>query len=222
MAEEGKSNGETGKETVAKADFDAKVAELEKANKELEDMRLEVFSPEYLDFLDKGDKSKEAPKEEPKKEPTDDGFKNLTPRQLYEKAKADAKTEMAGELEKVKTEAVSTTDKAQRQRDVAAFARSHEDYETFRPIMYGLSLDPKNKDLSLQELYDASKLHVANIHGTPSKEEQERQKRLATEKPGGSSESLAADEKYKKMTPEAIAKEAAVELEAKLGPLTPV
>ena len=218
MAEDTKPNGDAGKETVAKADFDAKVAEVDKANKELEDMRLEVFSQDYLDFLDNKDKGK-APSKEAPKETTDDDFKNLTPKQLYEKAKADAKAEMAGEFEKVKTEAVTTTDKAQRQRDVAAFARSHEDYETYRPIMYGISLDPKNKDLSLQELYDKSKAHVANIHGQPSEAEKERQKKLASEKPGGSSGSFEEDEKYKKMTPEAIGKEALEETKAKLGPI---
>ena len=221
MTVEGNPNGEAGKETVAKADFDAKVAELERSNKELEDMRLEVFSQDYLDFLDNKDKGKvkEPPKGDEKKDLTDEDLKGLTPKQIIEKAKELAKQELAADIEKAKTDVASTMGKEQRQRDVAAFARSHEDYEIYRPIMYGISLDPKNKYLTVQELYEKSKAHVANIHGTPSKEEQERQKKLASEKPGGSSESLAAEEKYKKMTPEAIAKEAAAETEAKLGPI---
>jgi len=43
------------------------------------------------------------------------------------------------------------------EREIADFARQHEDFEQLRPIMYELSLDPKNKDLSLQELYDIAK-----------------------------------------------------------------
>jgi hypothetical protein len=216
-----KNGDNAGKETVAKADFDAKVAEVDKMSKELEDMRLEVFSQDYLDFLDNKDKGKgkETSVKEGNKELTDDDLKGLTPKQIIEKAKELAKQELAADIEKAKTDVASTMGKEQRQRDVAAFARGHEDYEIYRPIMYGISLDPKNKDLTLQELYEKSKAHVANIHGTPSKEEQERQRKLASEKPGGSSESLASEEKYKNMTPEAIAKETAAEVEAKLGPI---
>jgi hypothetical protein len=211
-------NGDVGKEMVAKADFDAKSAEVDKMSKELEEMRLEVFSPDYMDFLDKKDKAP-APVKDEKKETTDDELKNLTPRQLLDKAKEMAKAELREDIEKAKVDAVSSVDKSQRQREVASFARGHEDYETYRPIMYGLSLDPKNRDLSLNELYEKSKAHVANIHGTPSKEEQERQKKLTSEKPGGSSGSYEEDAKYKKMTPEAIAKEAADETRTKLGPI---
>ncbi len=214
----GGDGGETGEqkaETVAKADFDAKIAELDKTNKELEDMRLEVFSPDYLDFLDSKDKSKVNPAEriEPKEE---EDLSKLTPRQILDRAKAEAKLELQGEIEKAKKEAISSVASEQTKREVAVFARSHEDFETYRPIMYGLSLDPKNKDLSLGELYEKSKEHVSRIHTTPTKEEQERQARMKTEKPGGNSESF---EKYVKMSPEAIAKEAMEETKAKLGPM---
>lgn len=202
-------------ETVAKADFDAKIAELDKTNKELEDMRLEVFSPDYLDFLDSKDKSKVNPAEkiEPKGE---EDLSKLTPRQILDRAKAEAKLELQGEIEKAKKDAISSVASEQTKREVAVFARSHEDFETYRPIMYGLSLDPKNKDLSLGELYEKSKEHVSRIHTTPTKEEQERQARMKTEKPGGNNESF---EKYVKMSPEAIAKEAMEETKAKLGPM---
>lgn len=43
------------------------------------------------------------------------------------------------------------------EKEVADFARQHEDLEQLRPIMYELSLDPKNAGLSLQELYDMAK-----------------------------------------------------------------
>lgn len=211
------ANGGGQAETVAKADFEAKAQEAEKLKQELEDMRLEVFSPAYMEFLDakeKGGKGKEEDK--PKLDLSDDELSKLTPKQILEKAKEQAKAELRGEIETAKKEAVSTVDKDRRQREVAAFARANEDFETYRPIMYGLSLDPKNKDLTLTELYDKAHEHVKRIHTEPSKEEKERQARMATEKPGGSSESF---EKYSKMSPEQVAKESLEEVKSKLGPI---
>jgi len=215
----GQTNGDQGKDTVSKADFDAKTSELTKAQQELDDMRLEVFSPEYMAFLDAKDsrgaeKSREADKG--KVELSDDDLKGLTPRQLMEKAKELAKEELRADIAAAKNDAVSTVGKETRAREVASFARSHEDFETYRPIMYGISLDHKNKDLSLQELYEASKAHVARIHTEPSAEEKARQARLASEKPGGDSQSF---EKYRKMTAEDTAKESLQEVKDKLGPI---
>ena len=211
--------GDEGKtETVSKVDFDTKVSELTKSQQELEDMRMEVFSPEYMEYLDSKDKGKGKTNEVPpeKKEVTDEELKNLTPRQLMEKAKEQAKAEIRADIEQAKMDAVSTVGKETRAKEVSSFARSHEDFETYRPIMYGLSLDPKNKDLSLSELYDKSKEHVKRIHTEPSAEEKARQVRLASEKPGGDNESF---EKYKKMSPEETAKEAMEEVKASLGPI---
>jgi len=205
-------------EMVAKADFDAKTAELDKTNKELEDMRLEVFSQDYLDYLDSKDKAKAGAQEKfIVKEEKEEDLSKLTPKQILDRAKAEAKLELQGEIEKAKKDAVNTVSSEQTKREVAAFARSHsDDFEIYRPIMYGLSLDPKNKDLSLDELYTKSKEHVSRIHSTPSKEEQERQAKLKNERPGGNSESF---EKYKKMSPEQTAREAMEETKAKLGPM---
>ena len=214
------ANGGQGQaETVSKTDFDAKVQEVTKLQQDLEDMRLEVFSPAYMEFLDAKEKGGGKGKEEeskPKAEFSDDDLKNLTPRQLVEKAKELAKAELKEDIEKAKTAAVDTVGKEQRQREVASFARTHEDFETYRPIMYGLSLNPKNKDLSLQELYDLSHEHVKKIHSEPSKEEKERQARMSTEKPGGDNQSY---EKYTKMSPNQIAKESLDEVKSKLGPI---
>ncbi len=52
---------------------------------------------------------------------------------------------------------VKTDDRSKREKEITDFSRRHEDFEQVRPIMYELSLDPKNKDLSLQELYDMAK-----------------------------------------------------------------
>ncbi len=211
---DGTPKGDAGKDQVPKVDLDAKVAELDKTKQELEDMRLEVFSPDYMAFLDSKDKG--GDKKPDDKPPVDEDLTKLTPKQLYDRAKEDAKKELKVDIDKARDDAVTTVGKEQRQRDVAAFSRTHEDFETYRPIMYGLSLDPKNKDLTLAELYDKSKEHVARIHTTPSPEEKARQQKLVTEKPGGSSESL---EKYQKMTPEEIGKESLEEVKKELGPI---
>lgn len=214
---DGKPIGDQGKDTVSKVDFEAKVGELTKAQQELEDMRLEVFSPEYLEFLDAKDKGGKSKGDEGKlKEEGKPDFSKMSPEQVYQKAKEDAKAELKADIDAARTDAVSTVGKETRAREVASFARTHEDFETYRPIMYGISLDPKNKDLSLQELYDASKAHVARIHTEPSKEEKERQARMSSEKPGGDTQSF---EKYKKMTPEETAKESLQEVKDKLGPI---
>ena len=55
-----KDNGDKGKETVSKEEHDKMTAELEKAKGELEDMRMEVLSPDYLDFLNTKDKGDDA------------------------------------------------------------------------------------------------------------------------------------------------------------------
>lgn len=211
----GEKSGEQGKDTVAKADFDAKAAELDKAKQELEDMRLEVFSPEYMAFLDaKDNKGKE--KEPVSTELKDDDIEKLSKKELLERATKIAEANLQTKIDAAKHDAVSTVSKETRAREVASFARSHEDFETYRPIMYGISLDPKNKDLSLDELYVKSKEHVARIHTEPSAEEKARQARLSTEKPGGDNQSF---EKYRKMSPEDTAKESLQEVKDKLGPI---
>jgi len=48
-------------------------------------------------------------------------------------------------------------DRVKVQKEVEEFASQHEDFEELQPIMYEISLDLKNKDLTLQELYDKAK-----------------------------------------------------------------
>jgi hypothetical protein len=201
-------------ETVSKVEYDAKIAELEKVRKDAEDIRMEIFTPEYLKWLDEKDR-----KEPPKKEeaPKDEDLSKLTPAQLFAKAKEESRREMQVELDRMKSETITTVGKEQTQKEVAAFARSHADYEKFRPVMYGLSLDPKNKDLSLQELYDASKSYITRL-GEPSPEEKEKQRKQQTEKPGGDNQSY---EKYSKMSDIDVAKESLEEVKQKLGSIPP-
>lgn len=209
--QKGEQNGDKG-DQVSKADLDAALADNAKMKQDLEDMRLEVFSPDYMAFLDNKDK---APAKKDDAPPKDEDLSKLTPKELIAKAKEEAKKELREEFEKAQKDTLSSVTKEQRQHEVAAFARTHPEYDKYRPVMYGLSLDPKNKDLSLQELYDASIAYIKRS-AEPSEEEKNRQKKLSTEKPGGDNESF---EKYKKMSPEATAKEALTEVKEKLGPI---
>ena len=46
------------------------------------------------------------------------------------------------------------------QKEVEEFAKTHEDFEKYRPKMYEISLEPGGENLSLQELYDEAKKRV--------------------------------------------------------------
>ena len=82
--------------------------------------------------------------------------------------------------------------------------------------MYGLSIDPKNANLSLQEIYDKAKSYVTWVNDQTSTKEKERKNSMAGEKPGADSASF---QRLKKLSADDAAKEAAKETIEKLGPL---
>src|SRR3990167_2485577 len=166
MTDEEKPKGDD-QETIPKADFDKLKADNERLEKDLEDTRMEVLTPEYQKFLD-----------------------NL------EKGGDKKEDELAPEDKKASDD---------------EFAKKNPDYETFRPIMYGLSLDPKNADLSIAQLYAKSKEHVKRLGGGVDDKEKKRINHSASEKPGGDSHSL---EKLKSMSNDDIALEAVAEMKA--------
>lgn len=216
----GDKGGDKGNEgMVAKADLDAANVRIEKMGQDLEDMRMEVMTPEYLEFLqakEGGDKGKADDKgKAPNDTLADDKIEKMSKKELIEHMREERKKEIAA----AKDEALSTyknDNKAKVQGEIKEFASTHDDYETFRPIMYGLSLDPKNKTASLDKLYSLAKDHVKNIHAEPSKEEKERQRKLDGEKPGGDAAGFEPD----KIVSDVDATKAAVEdTIEKLGPL---
>jgi len=219
MADDDQNKDINNGDTVSKADLDAALARSEKLEKDLEDVRMEVLTPEYqkfLDSLEKGnedaDKDKSAD-ESSDKSISDDTFEKMSKKEIFDMAVKAAKDEITGTLTKKEMD-VKAASEARSKREVAAFAKEHEDFETFRPIMYGLSLDPKNADKNLSQLYEAAKKHIASIHKEPSDEEKSRSRRSTNEKPGGDSSSL---EKLAKMSNEEIAAEAMAEVKEKLG-----
>lgn len=212
------NSGDKG-EMVSKADLDAALARSEKLEKDLEDVRMEVLTPEYQKFLDdleKGsikDEDKGKTKEEGKTVIPDDKFEKMTKKEIFDLAVKAAKDEIQGTLSKKEVDAKNES-AARTKREIAAFAKEHADFDTFRPIMYGLSLDPKNADLSLSSLYTKAKEHIKSIHQEPSEEDKKRSRRSSNEKPGGDSSSL---EKLSKMSNDEIANEAFGEVEQALG-----
>lgn len=207
--EGGKGAAGEEKETVAKGEYDRVLSELE-------EMREEVLSPEYLEYLQARDK----PKDKPADKAADGGelVYGLTQTQIEAMSKAElakhisksVKEESAKEVLKVKEE-LTSGEKANVKKEIAAFGRTHADFVKYRPAMHGLSLDPKNADLTLQELYDKAKEMYPS---GPTKEEKEKAAKLKGEKPGGSNESY---ERLKKLTPEEIAAEAMKETKEALG-----
>lgn len=175
---EGGGDGKPPEGFISKADHEKAVGDLKQM---IEDSRMEMLTPEYLAFLQAG-KGGTPKKEEEKKEEVD--FSKMSPAQIAEhfdkKTKAEieaAKAEIRGEFHSSSKESI--------QKEVAAFARTHSDYEKYRPLMHGLATDPKNKDLSLEELYNKSK-EYAKGYG-PTEDEKSKGRKAMGEKPGGGS-----------------------------------
>lgn len=204
----GKGEENKGGDVVPKADFESAKADLDKAKADLEDMRMEVLTPEYLDFLnvEKGEK-----KEEPKKDDgiKDDDLEKLTKKEILALADKKAEEKLLAFQNEIKSGRAADT-----KQQVAAFARTHTDYSTYRPIMYGMSLDPKHANANLDELYTLAKEHVKGIHTETSEAEKEKQRKMVNDKPGGASESF---EELKKLDSASATKKAAEEVAAKLG-----
>lgn len=212
---EGGDNKDEGK--VDKAAYD-------KLSSEFEDLRLEVMSPEYLEFLDA--KEKGGGKVDPKSEDSAkkvDLAEGLSDDQIEKMSKKELMNMLTGKMtaaiKEAKDDAINQftrNSKADTEREVAAFARKHEDYNTYRPIMYGISLDPKNKNLTLQELYEKAKEHVKTLPRDDDETTKVRKKSMAGEKPGGSSESF---EELRKLDADSATRKAVAEVEEQLGPL---
>lgn len=190
--------------------------EHEKVLGELEELRNEVLSPEYLEFLAAKDKPKDTP---PAKTGGDvEVIPGLTAAQVDAMSKADIVRHMAKlnkeEAEKAALKVRDELTSGEREnvrKEIAAFARTHADFEKYRPAMHGLSLDPKNADLTLDELYAKAK----EIYPSgPTKEEKERAAKLRGEKPGGANDSY---DRLKKLTPDEAAREALKETKEAMG-----
>lgn len=210
MTEENKNENV---EMVPKTELADLQGKLDKAAKDAEDVKSEIFTPEYMEFLDSRDKHKDDKTTEEKPVLDDKAFEGKTPKEIFEMAKKAASEEIGEKLTKVQLDRKAEKEEAT-QKEIARFSRTHEDFETYRPVMYGLSLDKKNADLSLAELYDRAKKHIGEIHKETTEAEKKQQQKLAGEKPGGSGENY---ERLVKLSADDAATEAAAETREKLG-----
>lgn len=171
---------------IPKEQYEKEKGELQQ---QLEDLKLEIVTPEYIAFLE----GKRAPAPAPKAESEKVDFSKMTPDQIYAKAVADSKAATQAEIDRVRTEFTSSS-KESIKKEIDAFARSTPDFEKYRPLMRGLSDLPKNKDLTLQELYNLAKEHAKGFG--PTEDEKGKSRRAGGERPGGSSPSVVKDKKY--------------------------
>ena len=128
----------------------------------------------------------------------------MSQQEIYERATADAEAKVNKKLDDFQaSEAARKSNESK--IEVAKFAKSKPDFEQVRPTMYGLSLDAKYANASLQELYDAAKARAGEIAGVTD-EQKKRSKAAGGEKPGKTgSNSQTRDKKY---TPDSAAEEA--------------
>jgi hypothetical protein len=191
----GNADGEKSAENqVSKTDFERVSKENETLKQSVEDLRMEIMTPEYLEFLQAKDKPAEETKPAQDKG-GDEDLSKLTPAQIYAKAKADAVAESNAAIKKLRDEMSKEAD-SKTQNEVAAFAAEHSDFEEFRPVMYGLSKDKRFANANLLTLYNASKEHVKKIRLGLTEEDKERNRRFSGEKPGGASGSFDPNKKY--------------------------
>lgn len=199
-------------EVYTKEELQVEQAKSEKLAKDLEDTRMEVLSPEYTRFLESLEKE-QKPKEKDDKGKEKSGV--LTPDEILEKATNNALQRLKDEQAKEREAANVVASKKQKET-IAKFAKDHDDFETYRPIMLGLSNQVENQDLTLEQLYNKSKEHIKTIKTGASEADKEKQRKLKNEKPEGDSEAF---KRLKSMSPEAVAREALAEVEATLGPI---
>lgn len=194
-------------DVVLKSDY-------EKTQRELEDVRMEVLTPQYDEFLKSLDTTP-VKKNVVKEEVNEDEFKGLTPKQIYEKALAAAEAKIEEKLSAREGESAAQ-EAARVKREIAAFAKTHADYETYRKIMHGFALDPAYADMNINQLYEAAKDYVKTVQTGSTDAQKEKSRQSSGMKPGNDSESFI---KLKATSNEQIGRDALEETKAALGPI---
>lgn len=169
-------------QTVSKTELDALQSKYDAQTKDLDEIRGEVLSDDYLSFLkSQGDDSKATEPSEIKV-PEDADLAKMSKKEIFDLALNAAKQSHTKEFEVFK-QGFANDKKAATKLEVERFAAGHEDFVQFRPLMYGLSTDPKNENKSLQELYNMAKVYAKGLPGTSDGQKAE-QRKMWGEKPG--------------------------------------
>lgn len=174
-----------------KAELDKVRAELDAQKKSNEELRIEFMGEEYLEFLDGKSKTPAAPakKEEPAPPVTDDEFKGLSAKQIYERAIKDAEEKMNSKLTEVEKKREDDA-RAARKSEVDSFFQENPDAGKYRRIMFDLSHEPKLANANLDKLYKAAKEHVKSLVDGPTEADKEKSRKSQGEKPGHSTQSF--------------------------------
>lgn len=209
-----KANEPAGDQIDYKAELEKAKAEAETLKKTNEELRLEFMGEEYLEFLDSKNKQTQAPakKEEPAAQATDDEFKGLTPKQIYERAVKDAESKMTEKLTEAEKKREEES-RAARKVEVDSFFQENPDAAKYRRIMFDLSHEPKLANANLEKLYKAAKEHVKSLVDGPTESEKEKSRKSQGEKPGMGTSSfqkggkrLSAEEANEEAWEEAVGK----------------
>jgi len=184
----------------------------EKLSAELNELKEEVVSPEYLEFLSTG-KRTEAPTQNAPAPKADD-FEKLSKKELVELIQRQTKDLVEGTIKNRDME-VQRSEQKRIAEEVKDFADKHTDFDVYRPIMYGLSLDPKFSRHSLNQLYDAAKGHIESLKKGDTDEDKKRKTVMSGERPGSASASF--ERKSAGKSAAELNAEAMAETKAKLG-----
>lgn len=184
-----------------KAEYEKAKQEAETLKKSNEELRLEFMGEEYLEFLDTKSKPAQKPADKvTETQVTDDEFKGLTAKQIYEKAVKDAEEKINTKLTEVEQKRQEES-RAARKAEVDSFFQENPDAAKYRRIMFDLSHEPKLTNANLEKLYKAAKEHVKSLVDGPTDAEKDKSRKSQGEKPGHSTSSfqkgnkrLSADE----------------------------
>ena len=172
---------------ISKQEHEKSIGDL---TQQLEDLKLEVVTPEYIQFLE----GKKAPAPEKKEEKQEElNFEGMTPGQVYKKAMEDAAKISQKEVEKVRNE-FNSSNQASVKKEIEAFARVTPDFDKYRLLMQGISTQTKYRDYTLPELYKAAKEYAKGFGATD--DEKDKSRRAGGEKPGSSTPSHKKDKAY--------------------------
>lgn len=197
-------------EFVSKEQYDNLVAQLN-------ELKEEVVSPEYLEFLAGGRNGGGAKPPEKKEEkpsaPLDD-LEKLSKKELVDLIAKQTKELVEGTL-KTRDENAQKVEQERIRSEVAEFAKTHADFAVYRPVMYGLSLDPKYERASLNQLYEAAKAHIEGLKKGDTEEDKKRKAAMGGDRPSGASRSFEKPEAKKSVAE--LNAEALAETKAKFG-----
>lgn len=208
-------------DTISKADFDALQSKYDSLSQEHEILRAEIFTPEYIKFAsgggdidDEKDKGKDADKDKGNKGGEEDKDGDIDLSKMTRKELIDLIENKSNEKAAAVRKEIADRDMENSRNEVKAFAATHADFDKLRPIMYGLSIDPKHKNASLDTLYNEAKKIIEAEASALVEAKSKKSRGFMNERPGGNS---GSHEKDKNLSADEAAWSALDEVKSTLG-----